>query len=285
MVRRESPANKLSREEELEILKVCNQREFSSSSPSQIVPKLADQGHYLASESSIYRLLKREGQLSSRDRYIRREPREKKTLIANGPDEVWSWDITYIPRDVKGQFYYLYLIEDLYSRFGVCWEVYDRESGQLASDLVAKAFSNRIETKCLPKLHSDNGSPMRSQTMKYKLKNLGIVPSYSRPGVSNDNAYIESLFKTLKYRSTWPKHGFKSINEARDWVNNFMNWYNFEHMHSKINFVTPFQRYSGKDREMLKKRVQVYEDAKKRKPERWSGGIRCWLPIDQVVLN
>ena len=195
------------------------------------------------------------------------------------------WDITYIPSTIIGQHYYLYMIEDLYSRFGVHWEVHDRESGELASQLVEQAVikSNLVGQR--PILHSDNGSPMTCYTMKAKLDALGIKPSYSRPRVSNDNAFVESMFRTVKYCPQWPSQGFKSLEQARQWVAKFMCWYNEEHRHSGIRFVTPGQRYRGEDQQLLAQRTQVYQCAKEDNPLRWSGEIRNWTPATVVALN
>jgi putative transposase len=145
-----------------------------------------------------------------------------------------------------------------------------------------------IKERCFKKplvLHSDNGSPMRSQTLLEKLYELGITPSRSRPRVSNDNPFSESLFRTLKYCPQWPSGGFKSIVEARAWVNQFMNFYNNEHRHSQIRFVTPAQRHAGEDAELLRQREEVYVKAKARNPRRWSRNTRNWQPIGAVTLN
>ncbi len=134
-------------------------------------------------------------------------------------------------------------------------------------------------------LHSDNGAPMKSMTMKAKMEELGVLPSYSRPRVSNDNPYSEALFRTLKYRPEWPSSGFESLEATRDWVQNFSHWYNNEHRHSKINFVTPAQRHEGKDTELLQKRKKVLEEAKRSNPTRWSKDVRNCVPIGSVTLN
>ncbi|MGK0374518.1 MAG: putative transposase [Arenicella sp.] len=154
------------------------------------------------------------------------------------------------------------MIEDLYSRCGVHWEVHETESGELASELISQAVLKRCELGERPVLHSDNGSPMKSFTMRAKLEALGIKPSYSRPRVSNDNPYIESMFRTVKYCPQWPSQGFADIESARDWVASFMRWYNEEHRHSALRFVTPGQRYRREDHVLLEKRRTVYQTAK-----------------------
>jgi putative transposase len=283
---RPAPKNKLTPEERQQILDVCNQPEYASLPPSQIVPKLADKGIYIASESSIYRLLRAKEQQNERGRARKRSSIGlARTHLATTPNQVWMWDITFLPSTVRGQFYYLYMVEDVYSRYGVVWEVHDRESGELAVDLIQKA---RLRENCLTAslvLHSDNGSAMKSQTMRAKLQEWGIAPSYSRPGVSDDNAFVESLFRTLKYCPKWPAKGFSSLEEAREWVQRFMEWYNHDHQHSKLRFVTPAQRHRQEDVVILAQRHLVYEAAKARHPERWSGETRNWTPIGPVTLN
>jgi len=192
---------------------------------------------------------------------------------------------TYLASIVRGLFYYLYLVEDIYSRKIVGWEVHERESGELAASVIEQSV---LAEHCLREplvLHADNGSPMKSSTLQTKLSDLGITPSHSRPRVSNDNAFPESLFRTLKYCPQWPSHGFATVEEARQWVSRFVAWYNHQHRHSGIRFVTPAQRHRGEDKEILAKRKNVYELAKQQHPERWSGRTRNWNPIGEVTLN
>ena len=283
---RPEPANKLTKLERQLILETCNEPRFASLPPSQIVPKLVDEGTYIASESSFYRVLSEAEQLNHRGRIKpKRTHKEPETFTATGPNQVWSWDITYLASSTKGQYYYLYLVEDIFSRKGVVWEVHEVESGDLAAEMIQRGV---IKEKCFRDqlvLHSDNGSPMKSQTMLAKLYEMGITPSRSRPRVSNDNPFSESLFKTLKYCAKWPAEGFKSLEDARTWVEEFMTWYNNEHQHSQIKFVTPAQRHAGIDVDMLKKRNEVYEAARKEHPNRWSGKTRNWEHIKEVTLN
>lgn len=287
MAERPVPPNQLTTEERELLLKTCNQAEYASLPPSQIVPKLADKGVYLASESTFYRILKAEGQLNQRGRARkRRQVGPPRTHFAHGPNQVWTWDITFLPSKVRGQFYYLYLIEDIYSRFGVAWEVHECESGELAVELMQKALLRENLHTQRPILHSDNGSAMKSQTLRAKLHEWGISPSYSRPGVSDDNAFVESLFRTLKYCPKWPVKGFSNLEEARTWAQKFMKWYNHEHQHSQIRFVTPAQRHCREDWTILSKRHQLYQEAKASHPERWKGRkTRNWEPIGPVALN
>ena len=182
-------------------------------------------------------------------------------------------------------YFYLYLFEDIFSRKAVGAEVYPEETGELASELIQRAVMAEGCCKKPLVLHSDNGAPMKSSTLLAKLYELGITPSRGRPRVSNDNPYSESLFRTLKYCPQWPNKGFADIDEARLWVAEFIGWYNNEHRHSRISFVTPSQRHQGKDEAILKNRIHVYTKAKETNPLRWSRGIRKWAYIKGVELH
>lgn len=276
----------LTREEEDRILIICNMLEYRSLPPSQIVPKLADLGVYVASESTFYRVLKKNSQLNERGRANKRQKRpQPDTFIATGPNQVYTWDISYMPSAVKGQHWYLYLVLDIYSRKIVAWEVHDCESGKYAKKLIERAL---VREKCLdnpPVLHSDNGAPMTSYTLRSRLGELGMLMSYSRPRVSNDNPYSEAAFRTVKYCPKWPSKGFKSIEHAREWMLEFEYAYNEIHLHSGINFVTPGARHRGEDKAILEQRERVYQAAKAKHPERWSGSYRDWSQITEVALN
>jgi putative transposase len=283
---RPTPANALSQDEREAILAVCNSPEHAHLPPSQIVPRLADQGQYLASEATFYRVLHCAEQQNRRgSSQPPRKPAAPTSHVATGPNQLWSWDITYLPSPVRGQYYYLYLIEDIYSRKGVGWEVYEQESGELAAKLLQRSV---IAEQCLGAplvLHSDNGAPMKSLTLLSKMHDLGISPSRGRPRVSNDNPYSESLFRTLKYCPQWPKDGFANLDAARAWVRDFMRWYNHEHRHSRIRFVTPAERHRGVDQQVLARRHALYQQARALHPGRWSGKTRNWEPIGAVMLN
>jgi len=267
-------------------LQVCNQKEFASLPPSQIVPILADRGIYIGSEASFYRVLKAAGQLNHRGKEKTKRSVSKPTHhMAKAPNSLWSWDISYLPTRVKGLHYYLYMIEDIYSRKIVGFEVHQSETGELASELIQRAIWAEKCSHTGLVLHSDNGSPMKCLTMQAKMYELGVSGSRSRPGVSNDNPYSESLFKTLKYCPRYPSEGFELLEKARVWAAEFVRWYNEEHRHSRINFVTPAQRHRGEDRAILKKRAALYESVRAKNPERWSGDTRDWSVQGSVSLN
>lgn len=283
---RPEPRNRLSEAEREAIIEICNRPEHANLPPSQIVPRLADEGEYLASESTFYRVLKARDQLHHRGRS--RAPVKRAaptTQIATGPNQVWTWDISYMPSTVRGLFWFLYAVLDVYSRKLVAWEVHLCESGELASDLIQRAV---LRERCVRKplvLHSDNGAPMTSCTLKAKLSELGITPSHSRPRVSNDNPYSESMFRTLKYCPQWPSWGFATLDDARQWMMQFDQFYNHEHRHSGIRFVTPAQRHAGEDKALLEARIKLYGQARDNHPERWSGKLRDWSPVGPVALN
>lgn len=283
---RPEPANKLTPEQKQQVLDICNQERWQSLPPSQIVPALADEGMYIASESSFYRILKEAGQLHHRGKaQAPKKVRRPKSFKATTPNQVWSWDITYLATTIQGRFFRLYLVMDIYSRKIVGWEIHENETADHAAVLIRKACLAEGIRKDSLVLHSDNGSPMKGATMLATLQKLGIVPSFSRPSVSNDNPYSESLFGTMKYTPAYPSKSFESLEAAREWVSTFVHWYNEEHRHSGIQFVTPAQRHNGTEQSILANREVVYKAAKQRNPERWSRGTRNWKPVTEVWLN
>lgn len=285
-VRAPSP-RQLTPQERERILAVCNQPEYQSLPPSQIVPRLADRGQYIASESSFYRVLKAHGQVNRRGRaQLPRTVAKPRPLAASEPNRVWTWDITYLPSTVRGQFYRLYMIVDIYSRMIVGWEVHHDELTSHAAELVQKTCLRHPVRRDQLVLHADNGSPMKGATMLATLQRLGIMPSFSRPSVSDDNPYSESLFRTLKYTPAYPKKPFADLTQARAWVHRFVLWYNHQHRHSAIRFVTPAQRHTGLDTQILAAREAVYDTAKRALPMRWNGrAVRNWEPVGTVWLN
>lgn len=281
---RRSPANKLTQRERAEVVEVATSPEFRDMSPKQIVPLLADRGAYVASESTFYRVLHAEKLQHRRSRARPPAPRPREHA-AHGPWQVASWDITYLRSYVRGEFFFLYLIVDVWSRKILGWDVHEAESSELAAALVERVRLDADRELDGWVLHSDNGGPMKGATMLATLQRLGVVPSFSRPRVSDDNPFAESLFRTLKYRPEYPVSGFATLEDARRWVAAFVHWYNHEHQHSGIGFVTPADRHAGDDLEILDVRRSVYERARRRNPERWSGDARAWSRPDVVVLN
>lgn len=283
--RRCVPANKLSDAEREQILATANSAAFADLPPSQIVPQLADRGEYIASESSFYRVLRAAGQLEHRQASRVATTHKPKPLEATAPNQVYSWDISYLKSSVRGIYWYLYLFMDIYSRKIVGWQVYEEESSEWAAEIVRDITEREGIGPEQIILHSDNGGPMKGASMLATLQALGIMPSFSRPAVSNDNPYSESLFKTLKYRPEYPAQPFADLTEAREWVSGFVAWYNFEHRHSAIQFTTPAERHAGLDTAILAKRKTLYETMKAQHPQRWSQETRNWNPVQVVYLN
>jgi putative transposase len=279
------PANSLSEAEKKLVIAVATSPQFRDLSPAQIVPILVDTEVYIASEASFYRILRQQKLLAHRSSARAARHSYPKEYVATGPNQVWSWDITYLKSSVKGKFYYLYLVVDIFSRMIVGWAVHEEESAELSSALILEAcLRHGIDPEKLV-LHSDNGGPMKGATMLAMLQWLRIVPSFSRPLVKDDNAFSEALFRTLKYRPEYPSAPFATLERASSWVKGFVQWYNFEHRHSGIQFLTPASRHYGEEELILKKRKEVYEQARKANPIRWTRGIRNWEQIPKVRLN
>jgi len=284
---RPTPANKLSAAERQAVLDTAHRPDFASAPPGQIVPALADaESRYLASESTFYRVLREAGEQHPRGRAQapKRHPRPT-TYTATGPNQVWVWDISWLPTRVHGLFFYLYLVLDLYSRKIVAAEVYPSENGDQASALIRRAVLAEDCINTPPVLHADNGGPMKGHALHATLEWLGIERSFSRPRVSNDNAYAEAMFRTVKYRPAYPDRGFAQLDAAQAWVTEFVAWYNHSHRHSALKYVTPEQRHRGADHVILAERDRLYRKARQARPERWAGATRDWSPIGDVTLN
>ncbi len=280
-----TPANRLTDAEQAAILAVANQPQFAHLSPHQIVPALADQGCYLASASTGYRVLRAADQLARRGKPKASARVRPAPLVATAPHQVWSWDITYLATTVRGIFCYLYLIMDVYSHKIVGWEIYACESADHAASVFRKAHLREGVRAGALVLHADNGSPMKGGTLLTTRLRLGVIPSFSRPAVSDDNPYSESLFSTLKGHPGCPKQPFADLTAARTWVQTFAHWYHTEHRHSGLKFVTPDQRHRGEDIDLLAQRHALYQAVKAQHPERWSGATRNWQPDTTVFLN
>lgn len=274
--------NKLSETEERKIQeKVCSFK-YKDKTPGEIVAELAEAGEYIGSTSSFYRVFKRSNLVILNRRQRRRSKALLVEIKASKSNEQWSWDISYLATAAKGKYYYLYLFTDIWDRYIVGWEIHEEESGELAKELFRK-ISERLNVKGI-KLHSDNGGPMRSTTFRAVLEKLEVIQTFSRPSVSNDNAFSESLFSTLKRNAGYPKK-FDSIEEAREWMTKFVAWYNNEHMHTRLNYVTPAQRRNGKYAEIFNKRNETFANARLAHPERWTGKTKVWEIEQEVFLK
>lgn len=281
-----TPTNKLTPIERDAVMTIINSAEFKDLPPSQIVPRLADQGLYVASESTMQRLLREQAQHTHRRSERPPKKRHKPfALKATAIHQIYSWDITYLPTAVKGQYYYLYVFVDVFSRYIVGAQVFAEESAELAAQLLKDIAQRHGLPPGQVTLHSDNGSPMKGQTMLAMMQELGVIASRSRPSVSNDNPYSESLFHTIKHRPLMPVRPFESLEVARRWAIGLVDWYNREHRHSAISFVTPQQRHLGQDEQLLMCRRRVYAHARAAHPQRWSKNTRQWVRVPEVHLN
>jgi transposase InsO family protein len=259
--------------------------EFCNASPHQIVPHLADRGEYLASESSFYRVLKTEHLLAHRGRATSSHRARPRAYEVTAPRTLFSWDITYLLSQIRGQYFYLYLFVDVFSRKAVGADVHAEESMEHSSRLLDTICRAEDIEPHQVSVHADNGGPMKGSTMLATMQRLGVMPSFSRPSVSNDNPFSESLFRTVKYCPWYPTKPFASLDEARAWVATFIHWYNHEHLHSGIRFTTPASRHTGTDIAILHNRDRVYHAAQRTHPSRWSGATRNWTRIARVTLN
>jgi len=287
---RPMPAHALTEAERAQIVSVANEPRFADLPPARIVPMLADEGVYIASESSFQRVLRAQGQMRHRGRAkAPRKSRPPTTHVATAPRQLWCWDMTFLPTQVAGRWLYLYLIMDVYSRKIVGFEVHEDDDADHAARLAQRtALAEGIHAMPRderPVLHGDNGATLKATTVLAMLWWLGVKPSYSRPRVSDDNAFVESLFRTAKYRPEFPSEGFEDLGATREWARRFVHWYNHDHRHSGIRYVSPAQRHAGEDIAILAARHEVYRDARDRNPARWSGRTRDWSHIDIVTLN
>jgi putative transposase len=283
---RHRPHNALTSTEETQIVRLMLSPRFTHLCPKQLVPQLADEGLYLASESTLYRLQRRYGLRKKLRAMSRTDVTRAATLHrATGPNQVWSWDITWLPTTVRGIYLHLYLVMDVWSRRIVGWRIAEGDSAEIAAQLISQACrEGNFDPKGLV-LHSDNGKPMRANTLIATLQWLGVVPSFSRPHVSDDNPYSESLFRTLKHTPAYPRLPFATLALAQRWMERFVSWYNGEHRHSAIRYVTPDERHSGREQAILARRHELYQRARNLNPERWTRSTRNWHPVGPVILN
>jgi transposase InsO family protein len=277
-------ARKLSDAERDAVYQTATLEKYADQTPEQIVAILSQEELYLASPSTFYRILRDRNAVQRRQESktpIRRyQPPER---VATGPNQVWTWDITWLSTDVKGRYLYAYVIIDIWDRSIVGWAIHESEHGDYSRALFERVC-RELQVKPIY-LHSDNGGPMKAYTLVEFLYSMNIMPSTSRPRVSNDNPFSESLFKTLKYRASYPRF-FRNQLEAMKWFANFVDWYNTKHLHSGLAFVTPQQRRLGFDKDILATRNQTLSLARERFPLRW--GMRpakIYEITTEVVLN
>jgi putative transposase len=279
------PHNKLSEHEACRLVRELTSPEHRDLSPRQVIPALAERGVYIASEATAYRVLRHHNMQHHRQSTRVAQHRRPDELIATAPNQVFCWDITYLKTEVTGRYFYLYMVTDIYSHSIVAARVHMAECEKAAAELFRDVQRSEGIAPGQAVLHSDNGSAMKGATLKATLEKLGVAQSFSRPRVSDDNPFIESLFGTMKTRVGYPRRGFPSIEDAQAWVDRFTHWYNYEHRHSALNWVTPMARHLGHDVRLLQRRRATYQAARARNPGRWSGNIRDCNPAPAVTLN
>jgi len=267
---RPTPPLALTEKEREEVLSVLHEERFIDKAPQEIYASLLDQAAYLCSIRTMYRILDKEGEVKERRNQINHPHYAKPELLATGPNQVWSWDITKLKGPVKWTYYYLYVILDIFSRYVVGWMVAERELAALARKLIAETCKKqRIEPGQLS-IHADRGASMKSKPVALLLADLGVTKSHSRPSVSNDNPYSESHFKTMKYRPEFPDR-FGSLQDSRSFCHTFFPWYNTEHYHSGIGFLTPEAVHYGRADTIIQARTEVLQAAYALHPERFKG--------------
>ena len=266
-----TPARALSPVEREAVREVLYAPRFVDRSPGEIVATLLDEGHYVCSERTMYRILADAGATRERRNQLRHPAYTKPELVAQAPDAVWSWDITKLLGPKKWTYYYLYVILDLYSRYVVGWMVADKENGSLASRLIEETCEKHTVRPEILTLHSDRGAPMTAKCTAQLLADLGVTQSLSRPRVSDDNPFSEAQFKTVKYHPGFPGR-FAGQPDAVDYCRAFFPWYNHEHRHSGIAMLTPADVYFGRSTQILAGRQDVLDRAHREHPERFPNG-------------
>lgn len=258
-------------DERASVLDELNSERFADIAVPQVHATLLDEGRYLCSPRTMYRVLKAAGQVRERRDQLRHPAYAKPELLASAPNQLWSWDITKLKGPVKWSHYHRYVILDVYSRYVVGWMIAARESAALASRLIEETIRKQGVDRGQLTLHADRGSSMRSKEVALLLADLGVIKTHSRPHVSNDNPYSEAHFKTLKYRPEFPER-FGSLEDARDLCRRFFDWYNREHRHSGVAMMTPLDVHTGRAQPIAARRAEVLDQAHQRHPERFVRG-------------
>lgn len=269
---RRRSARALSDAEQQTVLETLRAQRFCDQSPAQVVATLLDEGRYLCSERTMYRLLLRHGEVRERRDQLRHPSYKRPELLATGPNQLWSWDITKLPGPTKWTHFHLYVILDVFSRYAVGWMVAERESSALAEQLISATCERQQIKPGQLVLHADRGASMRSKPVALLLSDLGVTKTHSRPHTSDDNPYSEAHFRTLKYRPGCPQR-FGSVQHARQWAAALMLWYNTEHHHSGLGLMTPEAVHYGRAQELRQRREQVLAAAFLAHPLRFVKGL------------
>lgn len=266
------PPRTLNAEEKAQVRQTLNSERFADQSPREIFGTLLDEGTYLCSVPTMYRILRENQEIQERRDQLRHPAYVKPELCATGPNQIWTWDITALPGPMKWACFYLYVLLDLFSRFVVGWLVAEQQSGQLAQQLIAESCTRQEIQPDQLRVHSDRGGPMTAKPLIALFADLGIGPSLSRPHTPNDNPFSEAQFKTVKYHPTFPDR-FGSSADARAWGQPFFHWYNYEHHHTALGLLTPAVVHTGQAPMFFQNRRRVLQAAYALHPERFVKGV------------
>ena len=277
-----SPSRALSTQEREQVKDVLNSDRFQDASPRQVWAKLLDEGTYLCSWRTMYRVLAEHGGVRERRNQLQHPVYHKPELLACNPNEVWSWDITKLRGPVKWTYYYMYVILDVFSRYAVGWMIARQELAGLAHDLIESSCRKQDIDPDQLTIHADRGASMKSKTVALLLSDLGVTKSHSRPYVSNDNPYSEAQFRTMKYRPDYPDR-FGCLEDARVWAQDFFRWYHFEHHHTGLGLMTPAMVHYGQAVKVQTERQRVLEDAFAVHPERFVRGLPTPPALPEAV--
>jgi putative transposase len=272
----------LSETEKTAIRSLLNSERFVDQSPREVYATLIDEGQYVCSFRSMYRILGGNGEIRERRNQLRHPEYKKPELLATQPNQLWSWDITKLRGPAKWTYYYLYVILDVFSRYVVGWMIADQELAALANALIAETCARQGIAPAQLTIHADRGSSMTSKSVALLLADLGITKTHSRPHVSDDNPYSEAHFKTLKYQGDYPG-SFGCLADARAWAKRFFDWYNTQHHHTGIGLLTPADVHLGRAAAVLQQRQQVLDRAFDKNPERFVKGPAKPAPLPKAV--
>jgi len=275
-------ARALSQVEKTKVREELNSERFQDRSPREVYATLMDEGRYLCSYRSMYRILDENHEVRERRNQLRHPNYVKPELLATAPNQLWSWDITKLLGPSKWTYFYLYVILDVYSRYVVGWMIAEHESAVLAEELISQTCARQGIQRGQLTVHADRGSAMTSKPVALLLADLGITKTHSRPHVSNDNPYSEAQFKTMKYRPDYPTR-FGCLQDARAWAAEFFNWYNREHHHTGLELLTPADVHFRRAENVLQKRQAVLQAAYEKTPERFVKGAPHPSPLPKAV--
>jgi len=276
------PPRALSQAEKAEVRRVLDHERFQDRAPREVYATLLDEGQYLCSWRTMYRILDENDEVCERRNQLRHPNYVKPELLATKPNELWSWDITKLLGPVKWTYFYLYVILDVFSRFVVGWMVAERESASLAKELIAETCARQGIQPDQLTIHADRGSSMTSKPVAFLMADLGVTKTHSRPHVSNDNPYSEAQFKTLKYQPDYPER-FGCRQDARLWAEAFFDWYNYEHHHTGIGLLTPADVHYGRAQAVIQQRQLVLQAAYLKNPERFVKGLSTPPQLPEAV--